>query len=210
MTVVPLLTTSILAAWAVTHESLLSGWDFYIWLVVSIILTFTSATALTPPTFLAMIYGYFLGWSSLPFLFMLNLGAICLVFGLASFLNPGQTRIYLEEVYPKTRKLFRRFQEKQLRLIFFAKLSPILPFAVTNLFFAIAGARLRQVLIGGTFGMIPRTILAVWVGNEARDIRYLLEHPNEGLFSKILILVLICISSAGIGYLFKDRDVAEN
>ncbi|WP_229214108.1 TVP38/TMEM64 family protein [Dyadobacter flavalbus] len=206
LAVVPLLTTSLATAWAVNHESMLRSWPFEWWVGVTIVLTLASSLALTPPTFLALVYGYFVGWASLPLLFGLNLGAIAIIYGLAGFMQASLIRGYLVQVYPQTAGLLRRFQKNEFRLIFFAKLSPVLPFAITNLFFAMAGARFRQVLIGGTLGMIPRTILAVWAGREAQNIRYLLEHPNEGLFTKIVLIILIVISTLGIGYFFKDKN----
>lgn len=210
MTVVPLVTTSILTAWAINHERILRTLPMQWWLGVTVILTIASAAALTPPTFLALVYGYFLGWASLPMLFVLNLGAIALIYVSAHFLHAESVRGYLIQVYPQVGTLLRRFYKNELKLIFFAKLSPVLPFAITNLFFAMAGARFRQVLAGGTMGMIPRTVLAVWAGKEAQDIRYLLEHPNEGLATKIVLIALIVISSIGIGYFFKNKDMVES
>lgn len=209
MTIVPLVTTSILTAWVINHEKLLRGLPVEWWLGVTFILTLASASALTPPTFLALIYGYVLGWTSLPMLFGLNIGAIAIIYVSAHFLHAASVRNYLIQVYPQVGTLLRRFYKNELRLIFFAKLSPVLPFAITNLFFAMAGARFKQVLVGGTMGMIPRTLLAVWAGKEAQDIRYLLEHPNEGLATKIVLIVLIVISTAGIGYFFKDKEIVE-
>ena len=185
---------------------MLRSWPFEWWIAVTVILTLASSLALTPPTFLALVYGYFIGWASLPLLFGLNLGAIAIIYGLASFMQASMIRNYMVQVYPQTAKLLRRFHQNELRLIFFAKLSPVLPFAITNLFFAMAGARFKQVLVGGTLGMVPRTILAVWAGKEAQNIRYLLEHPNEGLFTKIILIALIVISTLGIGYFFKDKN----
>ena len=72
-----------------------------------------------------------------------------------------------------------------------------------------AGARFKQILAGGTLGMIPRTILAVWAGKEAQDITYLLAHPNEGLWTKVVLITLIVISTLGIGYFFRDKKIAE-
>jgi uncharacterized membrane protein YdjX (TVP38/TMEM64 family) len=209
LTVVPLVTTSIATAWAIGHENELRNWPFEWWVVATLILTLASSVALTPPTFLALVYGYFLGWTALPLLFGLNLGAIAIIYGSANFLHASSIRSYLIQVYPQVNTLLRRFQQNELRLIFFAKLSPVLPFAITNLFFAMAGARFKQVLAGGTLGMIPRTVLAVWAGREARDIRYLLEHPNEGLATKIILILLIIVSTIGIGYFFKDKKIAE-
>ncbi|WP_229204069.1 TVP38/TMEM64 family protein [Dyadobacter alkalitolerans] len=209
LTVVPLVTTSIATAWAVGHESQLRSWPFEWWIIATLILTLASSVALTPPTFLALVYGYFLGWTALPLLFGLNLGAIAIIYASANFLHASSIRGYLIQVYPQVNSLLRRFYQNELRLIFFAKLSPVLPFAITNLFFAMAGARFKQVLAGGTLGMIPRTVLAVWAGREARDIRYLLEHPNEGLATKIILILLIVVSTIGIGYFFKDKKIAE-
>jgi len=209
MTIVPLVTTSLATAWAINHESLLRSWPFQNWIIVTLILTLASSVALTPPTFLALVYGYFLGWIAIPLLFGLNFGAIAIIFIMSRFLNPESIRGYLIQVYPKVTSLLNRFYQNELRLIFFAKLSPILPFAVANLFFAMAGARFKQILAGGTLGMIPRTILAVWAGKEAQDITYLLAHPNEGLWTKVVLITLIVISTIGIGYFFRDKKVVE-
>jgi len=209
MIIVPLVTTSLATAWAINHESLLRSWPFQNWIIVTLILTLASSVALTPPTFLALVYGYFLGWIAIPLLFGLNFGAIAIIFIMSRFLNPESIRGYLIQVYPKVTSLLNRFYQNELRLIFFAKLSPILPFAVANLFFAMAGARFKQILAGGTLGMIPRTILAVWAGKEAQDITYLLAHPNEGLWTKVVLITLIVISTIGIGYFFRDKKVVE-
>ncbi|WP_225865638.1 VTT domain-containing protein [Dyadobacter aurulentus] len=209
MTVIPLLTTSIITAWAINHEKLLRTLPFEWWLGITVILTLASSLALTPPTFVALVYGYFLGWSSLPMLFGMNLGAIAIIYVSANYLHATSIRHHLIQVYPQVGTMLSRFYKNELRLIFFAKLSPVLPFAITNLFFAMAGARFKQVLAGGTLGMIPRTVLAVWAGKEAQDIRYLLEHPNEGLATKIVLIVLIIVSTIGIGYFFQEKKIAE-
>jgi len=209
LTIVPLVTTSLVTAWAISNESVLRSWPFEAWIVVTLVLTFASSIALTPPTFLALVYGYFLGWLGIPLLFALNLGAIAVIYGMSRFLHPESVRNYLVQIYPQVGSLLNRFHRNELRLIFFAKLSPILPFAVANLFFAMAGARFKQILAGGTLGMIPRTILAVWAGKEAQDIAYLLKHPNEGLWTKVIVLILIIISTLGMGYFFKDNNAVQ-
>lgn len=81
----------------------------------------------------------------------------------------------------------------------------MLPFAITNLLFTMAGARLPQMLLGGALGMIPRTALAMWMGTQAKEIRYLLEHPNEGIGAKVLIVALVLLSTAGIGWYFRKK-----
>ncbi|WP_229367930.1 TVP38/TMEM64 family protein [Telluribacter humicola] len=205
LTVMPLVTSSLFTGWAITHEGSLTGWTMMQWIGLTGALAVASALALVPPGFLALVYGYILGWISLPLLFAMNIVAIGMVYFLARNLKASQMLQYLEEAFPSAKNILTRFRENQLKLIFFTKLSPVLPFAVTNLLFALAGANLRRMLIGGALGMVPRTILTVWAGTKAKEIRYLLEHPNEGLATQVLLLVLLLVSSAGIGWFFRPK-----
>lgn len=206
LAILPLLTSSVLTAWAIGYEAEWAALPLSYWVWITVLLTFASAFALTPPTFLALVYGYFLGWTGLPLLFIMNLGAIAIVYGLTKKLVPAGFVTHLQEAYPAATKLLSRFHQNPVRLIFFTKLSPALPFAVTNLLFTLVGARLRQMLFGGVLGMIPRTALAVWAGFKAKEIRTLLENPNEGTATQVLILLLIVFSTLGIGWFFKGKE----
>ena len=104
-----------------------------------------------------------------------------------------------------TKIILENIKEQELKIIFFAKLSPVLPFALTNFVFALSGAKLRNILLGGFLGMIPRTVLAVWTGQQANEIRKLLENPNEGNVQKILLIVLLVVSVVGIFYFLQPR-----
>lgn len=201
----PLLTSSLLTAWAVGYEDFWAGLSTTQWLFITLGLAFASAFALTPPTFLALVYGYFLGWLGLPLLFLLNLAAIGIVFLTGKKVISRSFLTQIEAAYPAASRLLLRFHEDPVRLIFFTKLSPALPFAITNLVFTLAGARLSQMLLGGALGMIPRTILAMWIGTQAKEIKYLLEHPNEGIGTKLLVVALVVLSTVGILWFFKKK-----
>ncbi|WP_373514935.1 hypothetical protein [Persicitalea sp.] len=205
LAVMPLLTSSLLTAWAVGYEEFWSALSLTQWIFITLALAVASAFALTPPTFLALVYGYFLGWLGLPLLFLLNLAAIGIVFFMGKKMIPLSFLPQIQAAYPATSKLLLRFHENPVRLIFFTKLSPALPFAITNLVFTLAGARLPQMMLGGALGMIPRTILAMWIGTQAKEIKYLLEHPNEGIGTKLLIVVLVLVSTAGVLWFFKRK-----
>jgi uncharacterized membrane protein YdjX (TVP38/TMEM64 family) len=209
LTVLPLITSSLVTGWAIAHESTLTSWPLMQWVLLTSVFAVASALALVPPGFLALVYGYLLGWISLPLLLVMNLLAIGLVYWLARFLRADDMLRQLQLAFPRVGTLLLRFRQNQLRLIFFTKLSPVLPFAVTNLLFALAGAGLRRMLLGGTLGMVPRTILTVWAGTKAQEIRYLLEHPNEGLGTQLLLLALLLVSSAGIGWFFRGSTKNE-
>lgn len=204
LTVVPLIFTSGITFWVIGHEAEISGYDTSVWALITILCCITSTMAFTPPTFLALVFGYFLGWKAVAPLLALNMTAIFLVNTLTRWLDKDRFRPYLSE-NKKVREILENIKEQELKIIFFAKLSPVLPFALTNFVFALSGAKLRNILLGGFLGMIPRTILAVWTGYQAKEIRRLLENPNEGNLQKILLIVLLVASIAGIFYFLQPR-----
>ncbi len=204
LTVVPLIFTSVITFWVIGHESEISGYDASVWAFITILCCITSTIAFTPPTFLALVFGYFLGWKAVAPLLALNMTAIFLVNILTRWLDKDRFRTYLSE-NRRVREILENIKEQELKIIFFAKLSPVLPFALTNFVFALSGAKLRNILLGGFWGMIPRTILAVWTGYQAKEIRRLLENPNEGNLQKILLIVLLVASVAGIFYFIQPR-----
>ena len=146
---------------------------------------------------LALIFGYFLGWQAVVPLFVINFGGILFINILVHWLDHDRFLAFLRR-NPKAQSVLDRILDKELEVIFFAKLSPILPFGLTNLLFALSGAKLKNILIGGFLGMTPRTLLAIWSGHQAREIKTLLENPNQNAWTQIVIIGLIVISIAGL------------
>lgn len=204
MTILPLLFSSYITYFAVTHEARFQQLTFVEWVLATLFCCLTSTIALTPPTLLALIFGYFLGWNALLPLFALNMAAIFLVNLLVRWVDKNRLLGYMEQ-NPKVRSVLERIRRQELKFIFFTKLSPVLPFAVTNLVFALSGARLRTILLGGFLGMVPRTILAVATGSQAWEIRTLLEHPNQANWVQVAIVVLLIASVAGLISVFTRR-----
>jgi len=201
-TLLPLFSTSILSFYLLKYEYEISNFNSWSWLLITLIFTMGATIALCPPTFLAIVFGYFLGFSAIPYLLIINFGAIFLIFVLYKRLDFKWIESYFEE-NEKVNSLLKKIKAEELKIIFFAKLSPILPFALTNLSFAVSGAKLRNILIGGFAGMLPRTLLAVYTGSQAKEISILIQHPNQGLFSKILILLLVIASVWGMTHYFR-------
>lgn len=204
MTILPLLFSSYVTYYAISHETLLRQFTGAEWTIVTLICCLTSTIALTPPTLLALVFGYFLGWNALLPVFVLNMTAIMLVNLLVRWVDQNRLLGYLEQ-NPKVQLILEKISQQELKFIFFAKLSPVLPFAVTNLVFALSGARLKNILLGGFMGMVPRTIVAVATGSQAREIRTLLEHPNQANWVQVAIMVLLIASIAGIISIFTRR-----
>ena len=183
----------------ITNENTIRDYNWQTWTLVTVICCITSTFAFTPPTFLALIFGYFIGWKGLVPLLALNMGAIFLVNIITNLLDKNRFKKIVSE-NEKVKNILDNIRKQEFKLIFFTKLSPVLPFALTNFVFALSGAKLKNILLAGFLGMIPRTVLAVWTGSEAKEIRRLLENPNEGNVEKILLIVLVIGSVAGILY----------
>jgi uncharacterized membrane protein YdjX (TVP38/TMEM64 family) len=196
-TLLPLFSTSLLSYYLIKYESTISTFGILEWLVLTLLLTLGATIALCPPTFLAIVFGYFMSFKAIPYLLIINFGAIFLIYLLYKILNFEWLEVYFEK-NEKVNNLLRNIKKDELKIIFFAKLSPILPFALTNLTFAVSGAKLKNILVGGFGGMLPRTLLAVYTGSQAKEIRTLIQNPNEGLFSKILVLLLVIVSVWGV------------
>lgn len=199
LTFLPLLCSSWVTYWVLAHEADLRQFETTDWLLVTIVCLLTSVFALTPPTFLAIVFGYFLGWGSLVHLLILNLGAIAIINRITHFLDRQQLLQYLSQ-NQKVGLVLIRFHQDQWPLIFFTKLSPVLPFALTNLVFSLAGASLKNMLLGGFLGMIPRTVLAVYAGIQAQAIQQALTNTNPDVSSQVMVLGLLVLSVVGISW----------
>lgn len=205
LSVAPLLTSSFITYQVLANELILAQLSTTQWSIVTAVCVLTSAFALTPPTFLALVFGYFLGWYALLPLFALNMTAILFVNVGVRWLDGDRLRHQLEQ-NPRVRQVLAQIEQEELKFIFFTKLSPVLPFAVTNLVFALSGARLRNVLLGGFLGMVPRTALAVWVGRQAHELRTLLENPNSANWTQWVIGALVGVSMVGLWQLLKTKQ----
>lgn len=201
LTLMPLLSSSFWGSWLIGHETLVRSLGIKEWLYVCVGCTLACACALLPPTLLAVTFGYFLGWTGLIPVLSINLVAILLVYKVAGSMDQQQLKEYLLR-FSKVQLYLQNLDTNQLRFVFFTKLSPILPFALTNLLFALLRLRLSSIFLGGFLGMLPRTALAVWIGVEAQQIKELIESSNGEWHSQIAILVLTVASFWGLGRLF--------
>ncbi len=207
--VIPLIFSSILTVFIITNENLFLQFGFQEWLLITFICCLSSTFAFTPPTLLALIFGYFLGWKALVPVFVLNMAAIFLINIITKRLDKDKFAAYLSD-NKAISNILENIRQQELKIIFFTKLSPVLPFALTNFVFALSGAKLKNILLGGFLGMIPRTSLAVWTGSQAKEIRQLLVNPNEGNLEKILIIVLVVVSVGGVLYfVFPKKNLTK-
>ena len=198
----PLLASSSLSYWIITHEQEVRQFSTQGWCVAFLLACFSMAFALMPTTFIALLSGYFLAWKALVPLALSYWIASYLGYKIAQLIDGGKFLNILSEK-PKVKQILENLQKDEFKIILLARLSPVLPFAVTNVLFSFSGTKLKNFLSAGFIGMLPRTILSVWLGTKAQEIRKLIEHPSEGSIAQFFILGLIIFSMLGLGYFIK-------
>ncbi|WP_246535247.1 TVP38/TMEM64 family protein [Litoribacter ruber] len=170
--------------------------DFNVLFPFLIISASVMGLALMPTTLVAIITGFLFGWEAFPILAVAYLFATAIGYLLGKRLDHNSLEILLEK-YPKARQVIAEKQDQVSQLIFFVRISPIIPFALSNLLFALLRADLKKVIWVGFLGMLPRTLLAFTTGIMAKSM---LEAFREGnnLYQMLIFFALLLLSIWGI------------
>lgn len=119
--------------------------------------------AFLPTTFIAPASGFFFGWIAFPFMVIAYALATILGYNLGQKANASLLEALFIK-HPHLKQELEARKSKEMNLIFFVRISPIIPFAVSNFLFASMKIPLKKVLIFGILGMLPRTLLAFGTG----------------------------------------------
>lgn len=119
--------------------------------------------AFLPTTFIAPASGFFFGWIAFPFLVIAYALATILGYKLGQQANASLLDVLFTK-HPQLKEELEVRKSKEMNLIFFVRISPIIPFAVSNFIFASMKIPLEKVLIFGILGMLPRTLIAFGTG----------------------------------------------
>jgi uncharacterized membrane protein YdjX (TVP38/TMEM64 family) len=160
---------SAVAYWAVQYPGGLpvgSGamWLFYLAATVLLGLGLASSTVV------ATLSGLWFGWGSVGYAVGSYLLASLGGYALGRRADGGA---FAESLGQGTRfgRLLAKLRGQEYWLVFLCRLLPVgMPFAVANVALALAQVRLRAYLLGGLLGMLPRTLLFVWVGTQAQGV----------------------------------------
>lgn len=176
-----------------------SSADFLVYytVVTSLLMGF----ALLPTTFLAIFSGFAFGWLSLPFLVLGYTFATIIGYQIGKKLDKGSLGFLLAN-YPKAAQVITDKKNKISQLIFFVRLSPVIPFALSNLLFSLLKIDLKKVVWMGLWGMLPRTLLAFTTGVVGESLVGALEE-NSGSRQWAVIALLLLLSIWGIYRFFK-------
>lgn len=147
--------------------------------------------ALLPTTLTATAVGFFWDWLGFPILVGGYILANFIGYGLGKLLNED----FMEILYfhqPKLEKEIEKRLNNSASLIFFVRLSPVIPFAISNFVFASLRIPLRKVITFGIPGMLPRTFIAFatgLLGNSFLGAQESMNHPLQ--FGVVFLLLII-------------------
>lgn len=162
VSLMPLLGSTILI---LNYESL-SNWkldsalDYMIYTLLAALLM---GLAILPTTLTALASGFFMGWTGLPFLILAYSIASVIGYFLGKRSNTGLLEILFAK-NPSLKSELESRKEKEGSLVFFVRISPIIPFAISSFIFASMQISLHKVLLYGIPGMLPRTLISFGTG----------------------------------------------
>src|SRR5690554_7440313 len=207
VTVVPSLTSLIILNSLYGNPSFLGQFEFLTWSFVTyytIASSLLMGLALLPTTFLAVLSGFVFAWISLPFLILGYTLATIIGYQIGKKLDKGSLDFLLEN-YPKAAQMIVDKRNKISQLIFFVRLSPVIPFALSNLLFALLKIGLPKVVWMGLWGMLPRTLMAFTTGFLGVSLLETLQERNNAEQFFIFIALLL-ISGWGIFRFFRRKE----
>jgi uncharacterized membrane protein YdjX (TVP38/TMEM64 family) len=159
-------------------------------LMLILILAVLVGLAFLPTTLTALASGFFWGWTVFPHLVIAYLLANVLGYTLGKWLN-ADFRTILYARHPSLQEEIEKRIEQPAGLVFFVRISPVIPFAISNFLFASLGIPLSKIIRFGLPGMLPRTILAFASGKAAQsflDAQSSLKDPQDWLALGLLLI----------------------
>ncbi|SNC75223.1 Uncharacterized membrane protein YdjX, TVP38/TMEM64 family, SNARE-associated domain [Hymenobacter gelipurpurascens] len=166
-----------------------------------VVIAFTMAFAFTPTTFVALVTGFYLGWSGLPGMVVAYGLAALIGYRIAASLDHGKMLHFLHH-FPKADAVMQELKTQSWQLIILTRISPVLPFALMTFVLAVMRVDKRRFLIASIIGMLPRSLFFYWLGTKAQDVFSLLQDPDTGTTGKLLVIGLVAVSLFGLYYLF--------
>ena len=200
----PLISSSVLGYFALSNpeffQNLSSGDQVIFWIAA----VFIMGLALSPTTFFALFTGYVFGFQGIiPLIIAYSLASL-LGYFVAKKLKGDAIIALLREKFPLDHFL-ENVRANSFSWVFVTRLSPVFPFAITNALMAFLGVRVKQFFVAGTLGMLPRTLLALWTGTQAKTIQSLYQNPASAQWQDFASLFLLVVSGFGMIWLGKKK-----
>jgi len=197
--ILPFIISSIIISFIIKYEDALIKFNSIEWIIFYLIAALFMAFAFTHTTFIALLSGFFLGWGGVIYVVPSYLLASIIGYALAKNLDKGNFMKTITEM-PKAKLIAEELKNNELKIIILSRLSPILPFAMMNLVLSFLKTDFKKYLVGGFAGMLPRTLLFIWAGSKARDLREAIKKSTENDLMTIFVSILLILSLFGLFY----------
>lgn len=201
MSIMPLLCSAIITYTVLQYEPYLRSFTSMQWAIFYIGTTVSMALALTPTTFVALVSGYFLSWQAVPYMLVAYLAASAVGYHLARSADQGRFLDAIKDL-PKVNNLMQAVNQQSFTFIILCRISPILPFAIMNVVLSMMRVPFFQFIWAGFLGMLPRTLLFIWVGSTASALRETISGGQSNI-NQVSFLILLALSIVGFYFFFK-------
>jgi uncharacterized membrane protein YdjX (TVP38/TMEM64 family) len=167
-------------AWIEDHRTI--SWAAYIGVYV------LAAVLVVPGSILTLAAGFVFG---LPLGVVLVsagsvLGAAC-AFLVGRFLARDWVAERIERL-PRFRALDAATRQDGFMIVFLARLSPLFPFNLLNYGLGLTAVRFRDFFLASWIGMLPATVLYVYIGSLAKDLTELTGGAEGGWARRLLLI----------------------
>jgi uncharacterized membrane protein YdjX (TVP38/TMEM64 family) len=106
---------------------------------------------------------------------------------------------------PRWRALDSATRHDAFTLVLLARLSPLLPYNMLNYAFGLTDVRLRDYALGSWIGMLPATVLYVYIGSLAKNVPALTSGHLDASWATRALLVGGLIATVGLTLLIAQR-----
>lgn len=205
----PLTGSTLFTRWILLNSSFFHEITSVQWIVFYSITAIAMGLMLTPTTFVAVLSGYLLGWQAIPYVVISYATASVIGFFIGKKMDQGKINRLLKH-YPKAAKVFNNIHDVAPSFVFACRLSPVLPFAFTNVLLASINTSFKQFITYGTLGMLPRTLLAIWAGKQTSELIDLESRSFEWSAENLLLLGLLLSSMIILTWVLKKIVVNKS
>jgi uncharacterized membrane protein YdjX (TVP38/TMEM64 family) len=98
--------------------------------------------------------------------------------------------------YPKFTAIDRAVANRGFKIVLLVRLSPIIPFNVTNYLFGLTRVRLRDYILASWIGMLPATVTYAYLGSVAKSLHDITKAPDKHADLKTGLLVIGLVATA--------------
>ena len=135
-----------------------------------IVLSMAMSTGVLSSTLAAVLFGMLYGFTGIVSYTVAYAFAVYMNYEVVRFNGINQLGLHLSSRLPKVKEFNAQIAANEPKAIFLTRLLPTFPFAISTILLALQNVSMRSMLLYSVTGMLPRAMLAVWVGTEAGTV----------------------------------------